>query len=256
MRFRFFLRITCRLAIAAGLFAGTAAHAQTPYNRIDVGTQLDARGIGLGFFAKPIPLPAGEWTVVGKHEQQLNLSGGTPDGPSSTPRIMLTLRNTARQGNPLFAIIVGFTPDSIPINWGNQPCTTNNPLGLVDDFGLKSSDMLYVCARADAVYDFKETIRNVKTNTNEWMKTYLRGLAPYADDVPANVVLVDVYGNKFLGKWMGITFLLRADANADVNPAYRDHILSWMHATGKSWTKVINNDAATLPTLESFWTGK
>ncbi len=256
MRFGFLLRITFRLVIVAGLWVGTCVHAQTPYDSIEVGTQLDARGIGLGFFAKPIPLPAGEWTVVGKHEQQLSLSGGRPDGPSSTPRIMLTLRNTAREGTPLFAIIVGFTPNSIPINWGNRPCTTNNPLGLVDDFGLKTSDMLYVCARADAAYNFKETIRNVKTNPNEWMKTYLTGLAPHAEDIPANVVSVDVYGNKFLGKWMGITFLLRADANADVNPSYRDHIQSWMHATGKSWMKVINNDATTLPTLETFRTGK
>lgn len=251
-----FLRAAIRLGVGSALLLCTALHAQTPYDTIEVGTTLNEKGIGLGFFAKPIPLPKGEWSVVGKHEQQLALRGGRPDAPSSTPRVTLTLRNTNRQETPLVAIIVSFTPNSIPINWGNQPCTNSNPLGLVDDFNLKADSMLYVCARADAVYNFRETIRDAQNNTNEWVRTYISALTPYADDIPRSLVLVDIYGNKFRGKWMGMTFLLRADANADANKAYREHLSAWMHTAGENWMKVINNDASIMHGPEIFSTTK
>lgn len=249
-------KVAFRLAAASTLLACTGLLAQTSYDKIEVGTVLDAKGIGLGLFSKPIPLPAGEWSVVGIHERQLPLSGGRSDSPGSTPLTTLTLRNTAREGAPLLALIVSFTPNSIPINWGNRPCTTNNPLGLVDDFGLKADAMLYVCAKADAAYNFRETVRNAKSSSNEWMRTYLPGLTPYADEIPPNVVIMDLYGNKFRGKRMGMTFLLRADANADVNPAYRDHLKAWMHAAGEGWMKVLNNDVSVMSGPDTFWTGK
>ncbi len=256
MRFMSALRPWLRSALPVVLLACAGTHAQTKYDRIDVGTQLDSKGIGLGLFAKPIPLPQGDWTVVGKHEQQLGLSGGPSDGPGSTPRVTLTLRNTAPQNTPVLALIVSFTPNSLPINWGNSPCSTNNPLGLVEDFGLKADAMVFACARADSVYNFRETLRDVQNSTNTWMKTYLSGLAPFADTLPSNVVFVDVYGNKFRGKTMAITFVLRADANADVNVAYRDHLKAWMLLTGQNWMKVLNNDSVQISGPDTYVANK
>lgn len=67
---------------------------------------------------------------------------------------------------------------------------------------------------------------------------------------------VDIYSNKFRGKAMNITFLLRADANADVNLAYRQHLQAWMHDTGLRWMKVVNNDATDLPGPTTYWASK
>lgn len=254
MRLTLTRRPLARLAATGILAFCGSTQAQVAYDAIEIGSRLDAKGISLGLFAKPIPLPEGEWTVVGKHEEQLALSGGNSESPRVAPRIGLTLRSASRQNSPVVALVVRFTPNAIPINWGNRPCTTNNPLGLLDDYGLNANAMLYACARADSAYNFKATIRDVKNSTNAWTKTYLAGLEPFADDIPANVVLVDIYGNKFRGKWMGMTFILRADANADVNPTYREHLKTWMHSAGEKWMKVLNNDATDMPGPETFGT--
>lgn len=250
------LRSLAGFGIAVVTTLCAPAFAQVPYDQIEIGTTLDATGISLGLFSKPIPLPEGKWSVVDKHEEQLRLSGGRSDSPTSTPRVSLTLRNTDRQDSPLFAMVVSFTPNSIPINWGNQKCMAHGPLGLVDDFGMNPDAMLFVCAHADASYNFRQTVINANENVSPWVKNFMPALIPFASEIPTNVVLVDIYGNKFRGKWMGITFLLRADANADVNQAYRSHLSTWMNTAGLSWTKVLNNDATKLDGPVTYWASK
>jgi hypothetical protein len=236
--------------ILAGLMASvtsTTSHAQVAYDKIEVGTMLSASGIALGLFAKPIPLPEGQWEVLSKQEEFLSLTGGRSDSPGNTPRISLILRNTDRQGSPLFAMALHFTPNSLAINWGNQPCTTDNPLGLVDDFGVTPSAMLYACARGDAVPNFRQLVASAPGSANSWVKSTLTSLVPHASDIPVSAVLINVYGNKFRGKSMGVTFMLRADANLDANLAYRSHLQGWMHETGTRWMKVLDNGATPLP---------
>jgi hypothetical protein len=250
-------RASTAIGLLVGLLSGAApSAAQTAYDKIEVGTKLDAKGIALGLFSKPIPLPEGEWEVLSLREESLPLSGGRSESPTSTPRVFLTQRKLDRQDSPLFAMALHFTPNSIPINWGNQPCTTNNPLGLVDDFGVNASAMLYVCARSDAVYNFRNIVAEAPNGPNNWEKATLAGLAPFVNDIPTNVVYVNVYGNKFRGKSMGMTFMLRADANADVNAAYRTHLKTWMHDTGTRWMQVLNNEATTLPGPATYWASK
>jgi hypothetical protein len=254
LRFCPSVRSLCGIAIVTSL--SSPAFAQVPYDKIEIGTTLDATGIALGMFSKPIPLPEGKWSVVGKREESLPLSGGHSDSPSSTPRVSLTLRNTDRQDSPLFAMVVSFTPNSIPINWGNGKCLANGPLGLADDFGMKPDAMLYVCARAEAGYNFRQTVITANESVSPWIRNFMPALIPFASEIPTNVVLADVYGNKFRGKSMGITFLLRADANADVNQAYRSHLTTWMNAAGLSWAKVLNNDATKLDGPATYWASK
>lgn len=235
------------LAGLLSLATSTTSHAQMDYDKIEVGSTLSASGIALGLFAKPIPLPEGQWEVVGKQEESLSLTGGRSDSPSSTPRIILTLRNLDRQASPLFAITLHFTPNALPINWGNQPCKTDNPMGLVDDFGLTASAMLYVCARGDAISNFRQLVSDAPGSNNPWLKSTFASLAPYASDFPRSAMMVNVHGNKFRGKSMGITFMLRADASIDVSLAYRSHLQNWMHETGTRWMKVLDNQATPLP---------
>ena len=61
-------------------------HAQTRYDKIEVGTTLSG-GIGLGLFTKPLPLPPGEWVVVNKSGGSVGVSGGVTQGYNSTPEI-------------------------------------------------------------------------------------------------------------------------------------------------------------------------
>ena len=241
------------LAGLLSLATGTASLAQVAYDKIEVGSTLSPSGIALGLFAKPIPLPEGQWEVIGKQEESLALTGGRSDGPGSTPRITLTLRNLDRQGGPLFAMTLYFTPNSLPINWGNQPCTTDNPVGLVDDFGLTANAMLYACARGDAIANFRQLVSDAPSSNNAWLKSTFAALAPHVGDVPRNAVLINVYGNKFRGKSMGITFMLRADANTDVSLPYRSHLQTWMHDTGMRWMKVLDNEATPLPGPSTYW---
>lgn len=256
MRFCPTVRCLHGLGIAITTSLSTHIFAQVPYDKIEIGTTLDATGIALGMFSKPIPLPEGKWSVVGKREESLPLSGGRSDSPSSTPRVSLTLQNTDLQDSPLFAMVVSFTPNSIPINWGNRKCVANGPLGLVDDFGMNPDAMLFVCAHADASYNFRQTVLNANESVSPWIKNFMPALIPVANEIPASVVLLDLYGNKFRGKWMGITFLLRADANADVNVAYRSHLSTWMNTTGLSWAKVLNNDATKLEAPQTYGASK
>jgi len=242
--------------LLAGLMASVTSHAQVAYDKIEVGTMLSASGIALGLFAKPIPLPEGQWEVLSKQEEFLSLTGGRSDSPNTTPRVSLTLRNLDRQGGPLFAMALHFTPNSLAINWGNQPCTSDNPVGLVDDFGVTASAMLYTCARGDAVSNFRQLVTSAPGSANSWVKSTLASLAPHASDVPVSAVLINVYGNKFRGKSMGITFMLRADANLDASLAYRSHLQGWMHETGTRWMKVLDNEATPLPGPVTYWASK
>lgn len=257
MRFCSTARTTaCLLAGLVASMTSTTSHAQVAYDKIEVGTTLTASGIALGLFSKPIPLPEGQWEVVSKHEEALSLTGGRSDSPGTTPRVSLTLRNLDRQGGPLFAMALNFTPNSLPINWGNQPCTTDNPVGLVDDFGLNASAMLFACARGDAIANFRQLLASAPNHPNSWVKSTLASLTPYASDFPVSAVLVNVYGNKFRGKSMGITFLLRADANLDASLAYRSHLQGWIHETGTRWMKLLDNEATPLPGPATYWASK
>lgn len=247
-------RTVCLLASLLAI--ATTSQAQVAYDQIEVGTTLTASGIALGLFSKPIPLPEGNWAVVNRSVVELPLTGGRSDSPSSTPRVSLTLRRLDRGDSPLFAMVVHFTPNSIPINWGNHPCTTDDPLGLVDNFNVNANAMLYACARSNALYNLRQIVKDAPTGPDNWFKAYLSGLAPHADELPNSAVAVDINSNKFRGKAMNITFLLRADANADVNPAYRQHLQTWMHDTGLRWMKVVNNDATDLPGPATYWASK
>lgn len=248
MRFCSTARVTvCLLAGLVASMNSTASHAQVAYDRIEVGTTLTASGIALGLFLKPIPLPEGQWEVVHKQEEALTLTGGRSDSPGTTPRVSLTLRNLDRQASPLFAIALHFTPNSLPINWSNQACTTDNPLGLVDDFGLNANAMLFACARGDQITNFRQLLANASNHPNNWVKSTLASLTPYARDLPTSAVLINVQGNKFRGKSMGVTFLLRADASLDADLAYRSHLQGWMHETGIRWMKVLDNETTLLP---------
>ena len=233
----------------AGLFvlSCTLATAQTSYKDIEVGTVLQT-GIGLGAFTKPLPLPEGEWLVINKRVETLNLTGGSV---SSAPRIVLTLKNN-QPASAVFAIVMSFTPDSIRINWGNNKCELSVPKSFADDFGYSPSAMLYVCAKASTFDKFKNTVATTPENNNRWIKSNLTALAAYVDEVPDSALFVDVYGNRFGGKSISYTFLVKREGEISDDVAYTQFMKGWTHAAGQTLEKVLDNSSASFPSLGAY----
>ena len=234
-----------RLIIAGALVIGSSlTFAQTNYEKIEVGSVLKA-GIGLGSFTKPIPLPDGDWLVVSKRVEDISLTISRRSSSFSTPRIWLTLKNN--QPDPLvFAMVMSFTPEAPKVSWGNGKCENSNPKVLTDDFGSTTSSLLYICSYASSYSGFRNRLSKAPESTNNWWKTNLTELAPYAKEFPDNVLWVDVFGNQHLGKYHSFAFLLKREGDTSTDAMYADHIKKWVHATGLSLGKVLENNAAEL----------
>ena len=66
--------------VASGLAMSAAGHAQTAYDKLNIGAQV-SKGISFSAFAAPLPLPPGEWQVVSTAESKVSLMGGGSDAP-------------------------------------------------------------------------------------------------------------------------------------------------------------------------------
>lgn len=229
-------------------FCGAAAFAQIPYDKIEVGTTLQQSGIALGTFTKPLPLPEGDWLVVNKRIDPLPYTNnGTP---STTPRMTLTLKNANAANNQIFAIVVNFTPDAIPMIWGAGRCENTDPKRIVDNLELAPGRSLFACAFASSISGFKKTIATTPESSNQWMKTHLTALSAYPDDVADNALAIDIGGSRDRGRLISYVFFVKREADMIADPAYNKHVKDWVHATGLSLIKVLENSTTTfiLPT--------
>ena len=241
-------------AVSATLCCSFAV-AQTPYDKIDVGTILkggnaaNGGGIGLGTFVKPLPLPEGEWLVVNKRIDSIGLTGG--NGPSQTPKISLTLKNNVAAVQ-IFAMVLTFTPDAVPIRWGNNKCESSNPKTLVDDFGLSPSGLLYMCANTVQLSAFKNTVASTPQSSIKWYKANLTALSEYPNDIADSAFLVDLYGSRDRGRSINLTFLIKREGDVASDATYATHIKDWVHTTGLSFKKVLENDATTFEPPKAY----
>lgn len=219
------------------------AMAQTAYEKIEVGTLLTSAGIELGTFVKPIPLPAGEWLVVAKRADDVKLTSNRAIS-WATPRIYLTLKNNNPKEALLFAVVVSFIPEADSVNWGNSDCKSTNPKVLTDTFGYNSNSLLYVCSYANTISGYKAKVAKASGSTNVWWKANLPALAAYPDEIPDNVLTVNVFGNQYKGRNIAFTFILRAEGNIETDPAYASYVKDWAHTSGLSLAKVLDNSKA------------
>jgi len=236
------------IAVCCGL-----VEAQTVYDKVEVGTVLKGGaggGIGLGTFVKPLPLPDGEWLVVNKRVDGIPL---TTNGMPGTPAqfMHLTLKKNASEGL-LFAMVVEFTPDSIPINWGNGPCTSTNPAVLVDTLDLAPGGTLFACARALSRSNFKKTIATTAEGTDVWYKSNMTALAGYPDDVENNILSVSVAGTRDRGRRIGYSFFAKREGDIAKDPAYAKYVKDWTRSLGLSLRKVLENDATVFELPKAY----
>lgn len=235
------------LAVSCGSIS-----AQVAYEAIEVGTTLNQSGIALGIFVKPIPLPQGTWQVKAKRVDQLSLRGGRSDSPSSTPRVALWLKNTESSTAPIAGIIMTFTPDSVPISWGNNKCASPDTKPIVDDFGFDANAMLYACAYGDNWSKFRNVLATAPDSKNDWIKSNMSAFTPDANDFPDDTVQFAISSNKFRGKNMAFRFILRREGDFVNDSAYRDYLKAWAHSAGLTLTNVLNNDAAAFETPAGY----
>jgi len=235
--------IKCLLLGLIAVFS-VSVSAQTEFEKIDVGTVLTKEGIKLGIFVKPIPLPDGEWQVVNKRIEEIPLTRG---GAATTPArdIWLTLKNNKASESPIFAIVMGFTPDAVPIRWnGNGNCENTNSKALVDDYGLTRDSLTYVCGKAWSLSNYKKRVSTTAESNSKWDKDNLTALSAFLEDIPDKVLQVGVSGNKDQGRKISLTFLLKREDDFLTNPDYAKYAKDWMHTAGISLKSILQNDAA------------
>ena len=238
--------------LLAGLIAAFSASAiaQTEFEKIDVGTVLTKDGIKLGMFVKPISLPEGEWQVVSKQLEEIPLKRGNGAPIAPAKKIWLTLKNNQASASPIFAIVMGFTPEAFDINWGNAKCANTNSDALVDDFGFTTNTTTYVCGTVWSISDYKNKIAKVAESKNKWARDNLTALAAYPNDIADQVLEVNLYGNQYRGRNVGFTFLIKRMGDVKTDPSYAQYVKDWTHAAGLSLISILKNDATTfaLPT--------
>ena len=223
-------------------FCSFSSLAQTDHEKIEIGSVLTS-GIGIGTFAKPIPLPAGEWLVVSKRTDDVKLTRTDGTSVAGTPKVWLTLKNNRPADSLLFALVVSFTPDAGNVNWGNGACESKNSNTLVDNFGSKPDSLVYLCSKMYSHSGFKEKLEKVAAGTSKWWKNNLSELAAYAGEAPDKVMWVDVYGNQYKGRNMFFAFILKREGDVAADPAYAQYVKDWAHAAGMSLGKILDNSA-------------
>jgi hypothetical protein len=251
------LRTIRTIALTSAFFAiSSINYAQVPYDDIEIGSVLDKTGISLGAFSKPIPLPQGVWQVKGKRVDQLQLSGGRSDSPTSTPRVALWLKNTESSTSQIAGIVMTFTPNSIPINWRNNKCENADAKRIVDDFGFDANGMLYACADGGNWSKFRGSLAAAPESKNEWIKANLTAFTPDANDFPDDTIQFSVSGNKFRGKQFSFRFILKREGDSATDLAYRDYLKAWAHGVGLNLTKLLNNELAVFETPTGYVASK
>ena len=236
------------LLTALGILVCALANAQTNYAKIEVGSVVQT-GIETGIFVKPLPLPKGEWTVVGKNIEDIPIGSNRTALTQPLPFVNLTLVNSHPENSSLYAMVVSFTPDASNIIWGNGNCESRNPGVLADSLGTTTNSVLYLCAYVTAMSGFKNQIATIPEK-EKWAKNNLGVLAANLDTVPDDAFLIHLLGNVLQGKKINYTFILKREGDLLSDPAYTQSVKDWAHNAGLSLKKILENSAATfeLPT--------
>jgi hypothetical protein len=233
------LQFSC---ITLGCFMlASQASAQVPSDAIKQGTVLNAAGIQLSSFGRPMPLPQGNWEVVLRMDSEVKLTG---EGPSAAPVVDLVLRNTDVSA-PLAALLLAYTPETIQVRWnGNAKCE-DPKAHLVDDFGTTAGSLTYACSVSYANKEgFRNFVANAPSHSNAWVKTHLSALAPFAADLPDRNIWSSLRVNRDRGRNIEISFIARSNpAPGSDDPLNRSE-QAWIKSTGKAYIDFLEGNAS------------
>jgi hypothetical protein len=230
-----------------------AAHAALPSDEAVVGQMLDASGVTMkSFQPKALPLPAGNWKIVGRTEDQIKLTG---NGPDSVPQITLTLENQDKD-SLLVAALVTYTPEQVGIRWnGNSSCQTMGAkANWINDFGKTTGSLIYACTN-DYVYLSPRTLKNylqgIGESKNQWFKTRLTPLAANAANFDFGYNWLWGSFNKDKGRSLVVTFISKIPADFKAGDATETRLKEWGAQMGEAYIDWLDGGQKTIPALDS-----
>jgi len=236
-------------SVIVTLFALGGAYAQPKYSQIEVGTVL-TDAIGMGFLTRSLPLPPGQWEVVGKSGGEAGVSGGETEGVNSTPTLTISAKNSPAD-SPLAAFVVAFLPDTMPLIYNNSSCDLNGTT-FVDSLESRAGDTLFACARIFVVDKFQSFVSQTPNSQVPGVKETFSALAPHATSLPDNVIGITVMGNRDLGRHVRYLVFLKQEGDFLKDPAYATHIKEWTHVAGMEIKKYLDNGSARIPPLQPY----
>jgi len=237
------------VSVIVTLFALGGAHAQPKYDQIEVGTVL-TDAIGMGFLTRSLPLPPGQWQVVGKTGGSAGVSGGITESVTSTATLTISAKNNASD-SPLAAFVVSFLPDTLPLIYTNSKCDLNGAI-FVDSLESRPGDTLYACARIFVDEKFQSFIAQAPSSQAPGVKETFAALAPHASSLPDNVIGLVVRGSRDLGRQVSYLVFLKQEGDFLKDSAYATHVKDWAHAAGMEIKKYLDNGSARIPTLPPY----
>lgn len=234
------------LAIAAMAAIGGAAHAQTDFYNLEAGATVQD-SIGLGLFAKPIPLPEGQWKVVARTVLAIPLVRTSnrdmgSESAGTMPRYVLTLRNT--DTNSVMPVIVLSIMGRLT-NLSHSAISCPAPTNTVWSDSVSEPGPVFVCATTLVTTNFRSMASQGLSSSNAWVKANLAGMNEDIDKLPNNVTIVDVSGNAYRGFSIKQTYILRQEGNLN-DSAYSDYLKPWVHESVLTMRSILKNDAAKL----------
>jgi hypothetical protein len=237
------MKLKSLVALALACIVGVA-RAQDDYDNIAVGATVH-HSIGLGFLAKPLPLPEGQWKLVARNVIAVPLTSSTRNGLNSEsagtmPRHILTFKNSDPNSIlPVVVLSIFGRLTNLVQSAINCPAPSNTEwVDAVTIAGLPP-----ICARTVTTNAFRSMAAQGPRSSNSWVKAHLDGLSEDAGTLPNNVTIVDVAGIFHRGFSIKQTYFLKQEGNLN-DPAYADYLKPWIH-------EMALTVGATLPTEAS-----
>jgi hypothetical protein len=239
------LKLVTVFSAAVLLLHATSSQAQVDYTDIKVGTQLDGKGIKIGLFIKPVPLPAGDWLVVARQNEVIPLSGGRDMNPT-TSQVVLTLKSLD-SANGIAAIILAFRPDSLPVNWGGNYCPGQNQ-AITETYGSGRSSTANACGTAQWVAgSLKNFIKGIASQADSRNKTLFGGLTQFANDLPDAHFSININARRDKGRMLHYNVFGKLPANYMAGNEFEQLTRTWMRGASQAAMDMLENDLTPMP---------
>ncbi|APW41144.1 hypothetical protein [Rhodoferax saidenbachensis] len=243
------MRHNIAACVGLGVLVATGScQAQVDYNAIQAGTLLDGKGIRIGAFIKPLPLPQGHWLVVSRNDEALGLTGGRAEmSPPTTGSVTLTLKSTDA-GNGIAAMLVGFTPDSTPVRWLGEYCP-NKQFPIVDNLGTEATSIASACAEGQwYASGFRNWIASAASQPQKNIQTIFGGLTPYAKEMPNAHAAIRLSARRDRGRSLNYAVYARLPANfMPSGGRFETQVREWVHTAGLALLDTVNNRESAIP---------
>lgn len=231
------------------------AMAQTNFGDIKVGDTLNGKGVSLGDFVKPVPLPQGEWIVVARNDQMQAVGGPVDISQSSTMDVSLTLKSTDVNNN-IVAIVLDFLPNSRDLIYNNGKCETGS-YTIWNTFETTTSTLTFACATGHLYGNgFKKFIHDAASGSDEWNKNRFGPLTPFLIDIPDTMGWVRFAGNRSRGgRRVGYLVFFKTAQSREKATVFESAIKSWVQSTGGAMVDYLegrNSTMVAFPAVEAL----